>query len=358
MDEAYTQEQIIPVYTVLVDGLELDTGIKNDMLSVSVHLYAEGPDMFIIKLDAWDVNNQELQYVDDVFQEGSLVQIKMGYREAVESLMIGEITALEVEFHDNETPILIVHGYDKLHRLQRGMKTHFFSKIKDSDIVQQIGGEAGISVEVEDTTVEHEYLLQYNQSDLNFLMARADKIRYELKMEEETLFFRPSRNNEGISLSMEYGKSLRKFFPRLSTFSQVSEIEVKGWNPLDKVSILASASSGEEVSKMEGDELGSNITETVFGATKRIMVQNPVFTQAEADQIAKAKYNEMIVNYITGKATAIGDPRIRAGDVVELKGLGKRFSGYYYLETVLHYIDPRKDGGGYNTEFCVVRNAT
>ncbi len=359
MDEAYTQEQNIPVNIVLVDGQELSDEIKADILSVTVNLYSEGPDMFSVNLDAWDADTQEIQYVDDVFREGSVIEIKMGYNEEVESLLTGEITAIEVEFHDNESPIIILQGYDKLHRIRRGTKTQFFSQIKDNDIVQQIADAAGINVEVEDTVVEHEHVLQYNQTDLDFLIARANKIRYELKMEGETLFFRPARNGEGNVVSMEYGQSLRKFFPRSSTMTQVSEIQVKGWNPKDKEAILASAKSGEEVSRMEGDQLGVDITNAAFGEAKGIIVNNPVVTQAEADQIAMAKFNDMNVKYLSGDATAIGDPRIRAGDVIELSKLGQRFSGLYYIVKAQHYIDPqKKDGGGYTTEFCVMRNAT
>jgi phage protein D len=60
------------------------------------------------------------------------------------------------------------------------------------------------------------------------------------------------------------------------------------------------------------------------------------------------------VDFITGEGTAIGNTDIRAGEVVELNGLGKRFSGLYYVTSSTHEVGPK----GYRTRFNVGRNAT
>jgi len=77
-------------------------------------------------------------------------------------------------------------------------------------------------------------------------------------------------------------------------------------------------------------------------------------SQGEALQIAKGKFNDMLVTFITGEGTAIGNTNIRAGEVLELQGLGQRFSGLYYVTSASHSIDQR----GYTTKFTVERNAT
>jgi phage protein D len=62
----------------------------------------------------------------------------------------------------------------------------------------------------------------------------------------------------------------------------------------------------------------------------------------------------MAVDFITGEGTAIGNTDIRAGEVVELNGLGKRFSGLYYITSSTHEVGPK----GYRTRFTVGRSAT
>jgi phage protein D len=62
----------------------------------------------------------------------------------------------------------------------------------------------------------------------------------------------------------------------------------------------------------------------------------------------------MIVDFITGEGTAIGNTDIRAGRVIELRKLGQRFSGLYYVTSSTHRVDQN----GYITQFTVERNAT
>ncbi len=57
-----------------------------------------------------------------------------------------------------------------------------------------------------------------------------------------------------------------------------------------------------------------------------------------------------INNRTTGKGTALGDPRLRVGQVITLSGLGQDFSGSdYRLTSVSHTFD----SSGYKTAFEV-----
>ena len=52
---------------------------------------------------------------------------------------------------------------------------------------------------------------------------------------------------------------------------------------------------------------------------------------------------------LTGSGSTVGDPRIRAGTVLRLDGLGVQFGGLYRVTSATHSID----GGGYRTGFEV-----
>jgi phage protein D len=197
-------------------------------------------------------------------------------------------------------------------------------------------------------------VLQSNQSDIDFLLERARRINYEVVVKDKTLFFRKAANNKSKVVSIEYGLTLKSFFPRLSTMAQVSEVVVQGWNHKTKEAIVGRAQQGDELSKMNGKKLGVAISESAFTATTNVVVNQPVSSQGEANQIAKGLFNEMTVEFITGEGLAIGNTDIQAGRVVELLKLGERFSGPYYVTSSTHTINRR----GYVTKFTVARNAT
>jgi hypothetical protein len=52
---------------------------------------------------------------------------------------------------------------------------------------------------------------------------------------------------------------------------------------------------------------------------------------------------------LTGSGSTTGDPRIRAGTVLRLEGLGEQFGGLYRVTSATHSID----SGGYRTSFEV-----
>ena len=67
---------------------------------------------------------------------------------------------------------------------------------------------------------------------------------------------------------------------------------------------------------------------------------------------AKAALNRVATEFITGEGSCIGNPDIKAGTVVELKGVGDRFGGQYYVVSCTHNIGQR----GYHTFFTVRRS--
>jgi phage protein D len=354
-DPIFDQPRTTPGFKVLIGGNALPDDAALDILTVQVCTYVEGVSMFSVAFNNWHSLQQDFKWIDgDLLREGTALEVQVGFVDHFKTLIVGEVTALEPEFPADGVPILNVHGYDRLHRFRRGRKTRSFTKMKDSQIAEQIARDLQLRAQVENTQVTHDYLLQYNQTDIDFLLERARRIRYEVTVQDNTLHFRKAANNQNQVITLKYGQTLQAFYPRLSTMQQVSEVVVQGWNPKTKEAIVASAHAGDEVSTMRGTTLGATLSERAFFAAKLVIADTPVASQGEALQIAKGKFNAMLVTFITGEGTAIGNTNIRAGEVLELQGLGQRFSGLYYVTSASHSIDQR----GYTTKFTVERNAT
>jgi phage protein D len=350
------QESTAPERRILINDVEIAAGLSVDILEIMVAQYVEGGDRFEMLLNALDSTNAQLKWIDDQqFQPGNKVEIQVGYTGQLETLIAGEITALESRFADDQAAKVCVQGFDRLHRLRRGRKTRAFYEVKDSQIAEQIATGMGLQPEVEDSQVVHPYVLQANLSDIDFLAGRAKRIRYEVIVLDKKLIFRRAANHLGETVVLEYMKDLKWFAARLSTVRQVSEVSVRGWNPRSKEGILAVARAGDETTRMKGSVIGPAIGESAFGKTASATVDIPVESQAEADQIAKARFNDMAIELIHGEGEAVGNTALRAGITIELKGVGSRFGGSYYVQKAEHRISP---SSGYVTRFEVRRNAS
>ncbi len=345
-----------PNVKILIQNKPLTAEIEADLVSVLVSEDLEAPGMFELRLVTWDLLKQEMTWVDDkLFDVGNKVEIQMGYEQEIKTIMVGEITGLEPEYTQDVAPILVVRGHDLRHRLLRGSHTKSFIKIKDSEIVSQIARTKGIRAKVTDSKVKLEYILQHNQTDWEFLKERAKRIGYEVGFEEKTLYFRPHQNVTDKVFTLTYGEDLQEFFPRLSTMNQVNQLEVKGWVYQEKKEVLGKAGVGKEGGTMEGYTSGAKAVKTAFGESSYTIVNQPVSSKEEADSMALGQFQDMAIAYISGEGSCQGNPNLRAGKVIEIIGLGQRFSGLYYIKIVEHSYSKIQ---GYKTSFTVGRNAT
>jgi phage protein D len=345
----------VPGFEVLINGSALSAVEGAHVVHVSVEQATELPDIFSLEIVASDELDDQFMWVDDegLFPVGGSVEVKLGYADQLASLFKGEITGLEPSFAAGRAPTLVVRGYDRRHRLARGRNTRSFVKKKDSDIATQIAGESNLNADVTDSGLIHDYVLQANQTDFEFLLERARRINYEVVVEDKTLSFRPVANDRGAEVSLAADSDLFEFRPRLSAAGQVSEVAVRGWDPKNKKAIVGKSQSGDEVSKMGGKQAGAALSRRAFGGATGALSRTPVASQAEADRMAVASLNGTALELITGEAACDGSTSLRPGKVVEITGAGKRFSGLYYVTAVAHVIT----GEGYTTRFSFRRNA-
>ncbi len=338
-------------FFIKVGGSDLAADLMNDLLEVIVSIDLDQPDMCTLTL-----HDEKLKWTDEgPFTLGKDLVISAMPEEGGSSQTIfdGEIIGIEPDFGAGTQATLTVRGFNRMHRLNRGKHSKTFSQMTDSDIVTKIAQDAGFRVQVDATTEVYSHVYQHNQTDREFLMVRAARIGYVAYVQGKTLFFRKFSNliNESDPIELVWGqpeKGLRKFTPRLTVSEQVEEVIVKGWNPKTKEVMIGHASdpqAQQSDAKSVSDE---------FAGAKHVDVDVPIFSQAEADTMAKAKLAELAMNFITGDGECSGQPKLRPGMRVKLSDLGQRFSGVYNVTSVTHSY---RAHSAYITTFHINRSA-
>ena len=368
MIRANRKQPLVPSFELELNGTVLGKDIAGWIVNVTVEDELDVPGMFAFELASREDERGTVSWTDDTrFQLGMTVQVRFGYGSKSETVLTGEVTALEPRFSSSGPPTLTVRGYDKRHRLNTVRRTRSFVAQKDSDIVTRIGEEAGLTVRPTDSKVVHPYVLQAGRTDLDFLIERARRIQFELAMLDGELVFRPVANAGTEVLTLSFRDDLLEFQPRLS-LTPATQLQILGWDPkakqpIDAVGELArnqpaSAAADPAEDKAEGKARStrSGVTSSshVIGSRIESGVSMPVASQAEADQLAQAHFDAMTLDFIGGDGQCRGCTGVRAGTVIRIEGAGKRFSGLYYVTSALHSYT-RRDG--YLTRFQVRRNA-
>jgi phage protein D/phage baseplate assembly protein gpV len=335
---------VVSQISIKLDGTAVQHNILTLLAEAEVDQHAYLPGMFTLSFF-----DSDLALLDQgPFDLTKKVTIAMEDEAGHSFVLIeGEITALEPIFREGMVAELVVRGYDKSHRLFRETKSQAFLNKKDSDLANEIARAADLRPEVEATSIVYDHIFQDNQSDLSFLTQRAWRIGYECYVSEGKLYFRkPPAEESGVTL--EWGRDMISFRPRMTLAEQVNEVVVRGWDPRNKAAIVGRAESGKLYPKIKEPKDGAAWAQA-FGRGKTVIVNQPVVSQAEADALAAARLNELSGAFIEAEGEAYRRPDIKAGRMLELKGLGKRFSGKYLVTSATHTYTP----AGLKTVFTV-----
>src|ERR1700682_3634920 len=186
---------------VEIDGSPLPDAREGLLEQVVVDHHQHLPGMFAITFH--DPSRDVITQLN--VNIGSTVTIKMTPPGGTpDTLIKGEVTGFEAEY-DATRLRTILRGYDLSHRLHRGRQTQTYKNVTDSDIARQVAQRASLQVgNIDSTSVTFDHVSQANQSNWDFLKARAREIGYEMGMEDGKFYFRQPVPSSGAPLSGNY----------------------------------------------------------------------------------------------------------------------------------------------------------
>ena len=147
-------------------------------------------------------------------------------------------------------------------------------------------------------------------------------------------------------VTLKYGHSLIDFTPRISKVGQLVSVTVYVWVAPIKTTFTVTV--GWDWDRMA---LTIDIRPAVLqmqSGPSRVIIREPVTVASAPRQIIK-ELIPRLNQRLTGSGSTVGDPRIRAGTVLRLEGLGAQFGGLYRVTSATHTID----ASGYRTRFNV-----
>jgi phage protein D len=385
-----THPQYAPVYQLKINGSELPAAVRQCVQSVRYEDGKEGADQVQITLA-----NPNLQFLQshirglgafnlptgvaiNNFARGDLVPgglfdldnevtLSLGYApDPPEEMFLGEITGVGTTFPNGGMPTMTITAHDFLQRTQRGTVSRGFGPLPDAAVLALLSAENGLLPLIDPSMIPLDLLTttgnflfgtaakQANQSDFDLLTQIAARYDMEVSVDHHKLYLIRFIKEYSPRLTLTYGQNLLDFSPRVSSVGQaygiskrvsLREIRVDlilniAWDfDRESISIAVLPAQAAMLAPAVSAPVEESKHKTIRNA---IDVANAVVGMLHE---LRAKLN----NRLTGSGNAIGDPRLRAGAVIKLDGLGVDFSGNYRVTKASHSLDTN----GYRTSFEV-----
>lgn len=353
----------VPDFEIIISGRSFRYGMNVDVVSVSITETINQADSFTFVVREHNPKPErfasgELTWLDShTFDELNKIQVEVGYQGNRAIKLKGKITGMSASFPDNGAPTLTVRGLSDYDELFRHTRRKPFDDKTDSDIARELARDLGLSADVEEAQVKHALVSPEGATYAAILLERAARLNYEVKVTFDTLIFRRPTylTDPSPTLTLTWGQDLRNFTPNVSTSKMVTRAEVRNTQTGEggpKQALVGSVTASQ-IRPVLGAKGGLAESEKKFGANTLLMDEQRLSSQAEAAAIPRAELERRAIEYITGHGSCIGKPELISRTVVKLVGLGKRFSGSYYVTSTTHAID----ANGYRTEFDVKRDA-
>jgi len=367
----------VPDFRVLIGGNPIPAVLRASIASVKCETGFDGLDQVELSLV-----NDHLRWLDEpMFKLDTSLALQVGYApQPLTQVFDGEIVARAADFPSGGAPMVTVTAHDRRHKMQEGKKLRWFAipvpcvgnlPLPDLataalvtlenfmlPIVDPVGAALSIILGGVDTFVavtdpgsaQKVIRKQASESDYDFLERIAAENGWDVMVEHagpvggHLLHFASPLDHLSSDVTLEWGKSLIEFAPRVSKVGQI--FSVGGFVWVSAIKMVFNVTVGFDWDRMS---LTLSIVPGVvpFGQSPAEYLIDEPLTPTSIPRKLIGELLPRLNKRLTAGGAVVGDPRIRAGTVVRVNGVGEEFGGLYRVTSATHTID----GSGYRTRF-------
>ncbi|WP_025741557.1 type VI secretion system tip protein VgrG [Aquimarina pacifica] len=320
-------------FKILVEGQELSK--KYQVKSVLVHKEINRISMAKLVLIDGDATARDFELSnEDLLIPGKNIEITAGYHSDESTIFKGIVIKHNLRIRSNGNQ-LIIECKDETVKLTIGRKSKYFYESTDSDIFEEIIGTYGLSNTIEATTHSHAELVQYNASDWDFIIARAQANGKICCVDDGEITIKaPDLGQEAIE-TVTFGASLLDFDAEIDARHQMSTVSSYAWNYSDQE--LLEIEGTDPAVSLNGNLSSSDLSETI-GLENLELRHGGAVTDAELQSWADAKLLFQQLSKVRGRVKFQGISEVKPNTILKLEGVGDRFNGNVFVTGVRHSL--------------------
>ena len=346
---------LTPVWIAYVDGMRLGTGYEGALKRIYIHdrLDFAGTASLLFGSSPLDFCN------DGTFTIGSEVSIHLGYKDDVQEVFAGEVTGFAPRLDEYSAPLMEVKIHSKLHRLNKGTRCASFEHKTPAGIIRDIVQGYNLNADVEDFGPEYNYIEQKNFTDYGYIMYLAGKYGKTVYCHGNTVYVKTEIAPTDDDVVLEWGKTIISARTKTDLAAQLFAVTATGWD-MRKCSGFTATATMKDVPLKIGGEYCWEDNAKGYDSHKVGQLSSSSFTdEKDAMEVARSVLLGRSLQFQSCEAKTEGNCRIRPGNRLTVKYLGKHSDGEYLVQSVEHDFSVQD---GYFTichlkrNFCGVSN--
>lgn len=359
MKNRVAQDTFQPFILARINDSELHLGSGQRIKYFELEEIDDGDDKITLKI-ADEYGN----LIDNPLIEiRNRIKVQWGYPGRMSEERAGIMLEPEYEFSDRMIEICI-SANDEGSRLHGRADQRVWNKMSHSAIALEIAKKHGLKPNIKDTKKIVETEPQGNRSDYAFLTYLASQNSYDFYIEKDVLHFHPKDKNKSPVMTINRKGMNERFFisfrPAIKAQQEKgegTETTAIGYDPMGREPVVHKANADTKREAALGKKtlminLGDG--DTKYKKTESGHIQpTPQACGDEVSSEAESIRRKAEDNQVCAELVLVGLPWLTAKNIIMLRGVGKKFSGRYYIKGIRHIID----SGGYRSVLSLNRDA-
>lgn len=278
----------------------------------------------------------------DYFVPGKKVEIRLGYRAQHDPVFKGIVVKYSVKIRKSGS-FLIVECRDEAVKMTAGRKSHYYADQKDSDILEELIGRYNLKAEVTATGAPLPEVVQYDATDWDFALCRAEANGLLVMVEDGTVRMAPPDPDQTPVVAVTYGTTLLEFDAEVDARLQSAGIRAHSWSAADQE--LVEAEAAEPTVNSPGNLTSAALAE-VLGSEPRELRHGGHLAAPELQTWADSRLLRERLAKVRGRVRFQGFAGVLPGKLLEMAGVGERLQGQVLVAGVRHQFA----GGNWETD--------
>ncbi|WP_316632463.1 type VI secretion system tip protein VgrG [uncultured Flavobacterium sp.] len=328
-----SQSADLVTHKILIEGEELSNTYQ--VKSLVVQNEVNRIPMAQIVLTDGEASERDFKLSnEDLLIPGKKIEITAGYHNDEATIYKGIIIKHSIKIKSGAS-LLIIECKDEAVKLTIGRKSKYFYDVKDSEAFEEIIDAYGLEKDVEATNFSHKELIQYNTSDWDFIVSRAQANGKLCFVENGKITIsKPNLTSDSVE-TVTFGSTLLDFDAEMDARNQFAKVSSYSWDY-----------TNQEVVEIEANDPGVSLNGNLSASDLADIIQlenlelrhGATITEVELQDWADAKLLFQQLSKIRGRAKFQGIPTVKPNTIITLEGVGDRFNGKAYITGVFHEI--------------------
>lgn len=324
----------VVTYTIISGGTEVSK--QYQLLSIIVNKEVNRIPMATLVYTDGEPSKQSFELSGKAdFEPGKEIEIKAGYSSDEKLLFKGIVIKHSIRVR-NKNSVLIIECKDKAVKMTAACKNKYALDTKDSDIIEELIDTYGLEKDVATTTVTHKQIVQYNCTDWDFMLCRADVNGLLCIPNDGKLSVAPPEFSGDAALTIQYGATVHNLDAEIDARLQYKSVKGSVWNYTDQE--LVKDTEAEDPGVPDAGNLSADTLADVIGETEYRLFNSAKIEEPELQAWVNAAMMKNRLAKIRGKVTTDGTADVLPGQLIQLNGVGDRFEGKLFVTGIRHQI--------------------